>query len=71
MACYAAEAEHNRPGHAWRVEDSKIVYMEDEIMAHHLGRPLKPTESVIHRNSDPLDNRFENLELISLPNVES
>ena len=36
MEAYAAEAEHNRPGHAWRVEDSKIVYMEDEIVAHHL-----------------------------------
>lgn len=69
MACFAAEAEYNRPDHAWRVENGKIVYMEDDIMAHHLGRPLKPTESVVHRNGDVKDNRFENLELVNIENL--
>jgi hypothetical protein len=71
MEAYAAEAEYNRPGHAWRVEDGKIVYVEDEIMAHHLGRPLKPTEGVMHKNGNTLDNRFDNLELVTLPDMEA
>ena len=71
MACYAAEAEHNRPGHAWAVDEGKLIYLEDVVYAHHLGRPLRPTESIVHRNGDVKDNRLENLELITIDTLET
>jgi hypothetical protein len=45
--------------------------MEDDIYEHHLGRKLRPTESIVHRNGDPKDNRLENLELITIDTLET
>jgi hypothetical protein len=70
MEAYAAEAKYNRPDHVWRVEDGKVKYMEDDIYELHLGRKLRPTESIVHRNGDPKDNRLENLELVIIPDME-
>lgn len=71
MEAYAAEAEYNRPGHLWHVEGGKILYMEDAVYEHHLGRKLRPTESIIHRNGDPKDNILDNLELVIIPDMET
>lgn len=67
MAAMQKQVDNDRPGHVWAVEDGKIIYMEDEIMEHRLGRPLRSTESVIHKNGNVLDNRDRNLELVELP----
>jgi hypothetical protein len=70
MDGFAEQAERDRPGHIWAVDKGKVIYLEDVVACHHLGRELKPTETVIHKNADPKDNRFENLEVITIPDME-
>ena len=71
MESFAAEAEYNRPDHVWAVDDGKIRYMEDDIYEHHLGRKLRPTESIVHRDGNPKNNTLENLELITIDTLET
>ena len=53
-------------GHVYRIDGNVAVFMEDAIMESHLGRKLNTNERVRHKNSDPLDNRGANLELITV-----
>jgi len=67
----ADQAERDRPGHIFRIdEDGSIVYMEDVIAEQMLGRKLKTTEQVVHRNGNPQDNRRDNLEIVSITKVQ-
>lgn len=51
-----------KPDHP-NAEASGRVRVHRLVMSEALGRPLRPTETVHHRNGDTLDNRLENLEL--------
>jgi hypothetical protein len=44
--------------------------MEDEIMENMIGRKLTRREEVRHRNGNTLDNRRENLELVTVVSTE-
>jgi HNH endonuclease len=71
MKEFEDQVESERPGHVWAVKDGKVVYMEDMVVEHHLGRPLLPTEAVLHRNGNLFDNRFENLEVITIEKLDT
>lgn len=49
---------------AYTYMDGKVVFMEDFIMEHKLGRKLTEHERVVHLNGDVFDNRDENLRVI-------
>lgn len=70
-AAFAEQAEAERPGHIWRIEEDTLVFAEDEVMEIYLGRKLKPTESVIHKNGNFHDCRVENLEVVSIEGLET
>lgn len=70
MEHFQGIVDRERPGHVWRVENGKIVYMEDQIMQTEIGRKLTRREQVIHKNGDLLDNRRSNLEIVIVESME-
>ena len=62
--CTAEDQARILKGHVYRIDGDRAVFMEDAIMESKLGRNLAANERVRHKNTDPLDNRGSNLELV-------
>ena len=51
-------------GYIYVRRDGKYIGEHRLVMEQHLGRPLKSSEHIHHRNGDKTDNCVENLELV-------
>jgi hypothetical protein len=70
MMAYSKAPKHlyqDRQSGRWRIvcRDGSTEYFYRAVMAAHLGRDLRPSEQVHHRNGNPADDRIENLELMT------